>query len=204
MEIELKYRMKDGIGAGILDDEMVASISDRNREVLDMDSTYYDTEDRRLSQDGIALRVRRENENYMATLKWSGESEDGLHRRQEINIPLGEQFSRPVTAAIFEQSEMYDRLMELTGGAQLTGFLKTRFVRKQERLDSGTFICMISVDEGRTLAGGREEPFSELEIELYSGSESDMKAFGRRLAEKFGLEPENTSKYARGLALLEK
>ena len=45
-------------------------------------------------------------------------------------------------------------------------------------------------------------PISEMEIELYSGEEEDMKALGDDVAEKYGLIAENTSKFKRGLDLM--
>lgn len=43
----------------------------------------------------------------------------------------------------------------------------------------------------------------ELEVELYSGDEEDMKALGALIADKYGLISEDKSKYKRGLELLQ-
>jgi triphosphatase len=62
----------------------------------------------------------------------------------------------------------------------------------------------ISLDRGKIIAGGGEDPVCELEIELYSGSQDDLKELGEALAGEYGLKPEERSKFARGLRLLGK
>lgn len=203
MEIELKYRIPDPETAEkILKDAAVEQLRDSDCETLDMESLYYDTEDMALTGAGIAFRIRKEGRHYMATLKWDGESRDGMHHREEINVPLGTERPEDCTAEIFSQSEMYGRLNGLIGEKRLEPLLKIDFVRKQERIDGGKFLCEMSVDEGEILADGKAEALRELEIELYSGQESEMERFGAGLMEKYSLVPEDASKFKRGLDLL--
>ena len=58
------------------------------------------------------------------------------------------------------------------------------------------------MDLGQIVCNGKVAPISEMEIELYSGEEEDMKALGDDVAEKYGLIAENTSKFKRGLDLM--
>ena len=53
------------------------------------------------------------------------------------------------------------------------------------------------------LGGGRELPFTEVEVELKSGSEEAVTAFAEALAAELGLKPEHRSKVARARALAE-
>ena len=76
------------------------------------------------------------------------------------------------------------------------------FKRRQMRLDTGKSISELSVDQGQIVCNGKVAPISELEIELYSGEEDDMKALGDDMADKYGLIAENTSKFKRGLDLM--
>jgi inorganic triphosphatase YgiF len=65
-------------------------------------------------------------------------------------------------------------------------------------------IAEISLDDGIIRAGGREEHFRELEIELLGEvARADLDALVALLRERYPLAPEERSKLARGLALLD-
>ena len=70
------------------------------------------------------------------------------------------------------------------------------------RVDTGKSINEISADLGKIICGDKTAPISELEIELYSGDEEDMKALGTQISQKYGLISEDKSKYRRGLDLM--
>jgi len=139
-----------------------------------------------------------------ATLKWNGSSEDGMHKREEINAPVDdvEKLHTP-DVEIFAQSEMCDVLKGLVGERKLMPMMETDIVRHQVRIDTGKSISELSVDKGEVRACGKSAPILEMEIELFSGDEADMKALGEELAKKFGLRAENISKFKRGLDLME-
>ncbi len=205
MEIELKYHIGDSdVIDRIFSDEKIVAITDRNsEETIEMQAAYFDTEDRRLSREGVAFRVRREGSRIIGTLKWNGHSEDGMHEREEINVPvLDESKLTEPDVDIFRQSGMCSRLKELIGERRLIRVMEIRFLRRQIRIDTGKAICELSADSGRVFCGGKSGPISELEVELYSGSRQEMESFGAELAEIFGLEPENRSKFRQGLELL--
>ena len=90
----------------------------------------------------------------------------------------------------------------MVGKRTLLPVMDIFFSRRQMRLDTGKSICELSVDRGEIVAGGRTAPIAELEIELYSGEEDDMKALGDTVCEKYQLSPEDASKYKRGLDLM--
>lgn len=205
MEIELKYLVDSEETANrIFNDEYICSIKDADtEESLQMQAVYFDTEDRRLFREGIAFRVRKEGEVIQATLKWNGSSEDGMHVREEINVPVDDE-SKLVTPdiKIFELSEMGEVLEELVGERKLNPLVKMNFTRRQVRVDTGSSISELSVDLGEIICNGQFARISELEIEFFSGSEADMKALGEKIAAKYGLKSENSSKLKRGLDLL--
>ena len=64
-------------------------------------------------------------------------------------------------------------------------------------------IAEISLDEGMISAGGREQPFREIEIELLGqATRADLDAIIELLGARFPLIPEEQSKLGRGMALL--
>jgi inorganic triphosphatase YgiF len=69
-------------------------------------------------------------------------------------------------------------------------------------VDTGDAICEISLDDGDIITDFGELHITEMEIELFSGGREGLIKFGAALAEKYGLEPELESKYARGLKML--
>ena len=206
MEIELKYAIDhESVAEEIFQDPYIRMIKDKQtEESIDMHAVYFDTEDRRLYREGIAFRVRKEGDIMQATLKWNGSSEDGMHKREEINAPVddAEKLNTP-DVEIFAQSEMCEVLKGLVGQRKLLPMMETDIVRHQVRIDTGKSISELSVDKGEVRANGKSAPILEMEIELFSGDEEDMKALGEELAKKFGLRAENISKFKRGLDLME-
>lgn len=205
MEIELKYMLDSKVkGERIFEDEYVQSIMDKNsEELIHMEAVYFDTAEKRLNREGIIFRVRRENSKIIATLKWNGVNEDGMHKREEINVPLTDpsRLENP-DVDIFSQSPMCQTLKDLVGEKKLLPVMKMDFDRRQVRLDTGSSICELSVDYGQIHCGGKTGTISELEVELYSGKVGDLEEIGRKLSEKYFLKPGVKSKFKQGIDLL--
>lgn len=206
MEIELKYLIGENTEIDrIFNDDFIQSIrDDKDEEMIRMHAVYYDTEDDALAEHCIALRIRRENDYYIGTLKWDGTSENGMHRRQEVNIPLNEEDVPAVPKAdIFQPcGEIYDDICRILKGRKLVPRVEMTFVRRQIRLDTGKSICVLSADQGEIRGGDREIPVRELEIELLTGSEKEIMAIGDRLSAGYDLKPEDRSKLERGFRLI--
>jgi inorganic triphosphatase YgiF len=206
LEIELKYRIHDKkLLPAIFDDDIITVIEEKGtREQVFMKASYFDTEDYVLSENDIAFRVRMEGQRIIASLKWNGGGDgDGLHTREEINVPVDDPacFLRP-DSGIFKESEVGKDVAELINGKPLVSILETKFLRSRVRVDTGAAICEISLDDGDIVTDFGELNITEMEIELFSGDRESLLALGAALAEKYSLEPEIESKYARGLKLL--
>lgn len=205
MEIEMKYRVPGkGCADRIWEDKALSEICEADsRETIYMKAAYFDTADRILQKNDIAFRVRMEGVKTIATLKWNGSCVDGLHVREEINVPIsGEDCLIRPTADIFKESEAGRVVMELTGGRPLENLLEIHFLRRRMRVDNGRSICEVAVDTGEIVTDYGKLPVCELEIELYSGEKEDVTAIGGELAEVYGLAAEDESKYFRGLQLI--
>jgi len=206
MEIEMKYGIGDKeIAKSIWEDEYLTSIEEKDsREKVYMKASYFDTDDYILSKNDIAFRVRMEGARIVASLKWKGASKEGLHTREEINVPVNDEacFIAP-DPEIFKESDIGRDMIALVAGKPLHSLLETRFLRSKMRVDTGKTICEVAIDEGEIVTDFGSLPICELEIELFTGDQEDVLGIGRTLAEKYGLTAENRSKYARGLKLLE-
>jgi len=207
MEIEMKYGIADKERAEeIWEDPQLLAIGDLDsRETVLMKAVYFDTEDHVLSENDMAFRVRMEGSRIVASLKWNGSVVDGYHTREELNVPVTEEsYLIDPPTDLFKESEQGKALLELVGDKRLVNMMENRFLRRKMRADSGSAICEIAIDTGEIVTDGGSMPICELEIELYSGEPEEIKEIGASLAEKYGLVPENRSKYARGLSLARK
>lgn len=207
MEIELKYRVGNiGKSSDIWHDDYLASIEEEDsRHKTKMRSLYYDTKDFDLAKNDVALRVRYEGEGkVISTLKWNGKAEEGIHRREEINIPICElENDEAPDLKIFSETEIGQELMDLVSNKPLHKIIEATFLRRHFRVDTGDCICEIALDAGEIVTEKGTAPICELEIELFSGKEDDVFYIGKKLEERYELHKDNQSKFATGLKLLE-
>lgn len=188
-EYELKFRA---------DEESLTSVFTTfpaRWQTIAMETTYYDTPSRSLSQRRWTLRRRMENNVSVCTLKTPG---TGLERG-EWEVECGS-----IEAAISE-------LCKLGAPAELVDLCKeglivscgAKFTRRAGMFTLRECVMELALDQGVLMGGGKEIPLRELEVELKEGSREAMEAFARELAELYGLQQEEKSKFARALALCE-
>ena len=96
MEVELKFLVEDKLARDriLQDNYLEEMMHEGSREEIRMNATYFDTKDMDLCRNKMALRVRFENGKPIATLKWGGSSENGLHIRGELNVHVEEAFMK--------------------------------------------------------------------------------------------------------------
>ncbi len=208
-EIELKYTLKDRKQAEEIweDPVLYAACNLETRESVCMSTIYFDTRDSILARSGMSLRIRREGEHSVLSIKNKGITENGLHRRDENNMPYtGEVDENTVFRPdrdMLAESELGSRLLKLIDDRDLYPVIHMNYLRRRFRMDSGDSFVEVAIDTGEISTETASIPVCELEIELYSGDVDDMIAFGNRLADRYGIEREDITKYARGLELLE-
>lgn len=206
MEIEVKYLVPDRETSDrIWEDKYLASMEEEgSRETLYMKSAYFDTEDGDLSKHDIALRVRIEGEYAVATIKWSGRTEGATHIRGEVNVPIeGNACLISPDINLFRESEIGRDVIEIVGDKPLYSNVEVGIIRRRFRIDTGSTIIEVSIDNGEVLTRNGSAPISEIEFELFSGNREDLEELSETIRAVYGLEIEEKSKYARGLELLE-
>lgn len=205
MELEVKYAIPDKETADAIweDPEIAEMTVASTSEKLIMKAVYFDTEDYTLSGNNIVLRVRVEGDRTFAALKWGGSASDGFHEREEVNVPVSgeESFIAPEPEMFRESSDGLD-LIELIGKKPLINILETRFLRKRVRLNYKNSLFELAIDTGEIVTDAGNLDILELEIELYAGDGDELNELGEQIAEKYGLRPEDLSKFARGLRLI--
>lgn len=179
----------------ILFDPEVARVRRGDYALISMATVYYDTPDHRLSQRQWTLRLRQENDSFVATLKTPG---DG-RTRGEWQCPA---YSITAALPVLLEQGAPQELEELLRGQPLVPVCAAQFSRRAAEVAFGDgTVCELSGDIGALVGGGREEELCELELELKQGSAETAEAFAGELMERFDLKEEPRSKFARASAL---
>ncbi len=164
-----------------------------------MKATYYDTAHLTLGKERIGLRLRQENGSNVATLKFGGGVDGGLHLREEVNC---EKTTNELSLDDFPKQKPW--LLDVLGEEILLPVVQTDIVRYRRILFYGDTRFELALDEGVVLSNGLQESICELEIELLTGSLADLDEFVAIRLQGYALEPEAKSKLQRGLALWQK
>ncbi len=161
-------------------------------------NTYFDTPEGDLARGQMALRLRRKGDRLLQTLKTPGQGGGGLSRRGEWEWEVdGPGLDLDGLAALPPMAALGDTLL-----AGLVPTFTTDFWRETWplRLD-GTRI-ELALDLGEIRAGRQAVAIRELELELEAGEPARLVDLAATLAETVPLRPSDTSKAARGVALL--
>lgn len=160
---------------------------------VSMQTTYYDTPSGALSDRRYMLRSRLENGTCVCTVKTPGRNQ----LRGEWEIPCID-----ITAAV-------PALCRLGAPEELLALCReglipvcgAAFQRQVLRLTFPGGSAELALDQGRLFGKCRELPLCEIELELKSGTDTALAAFAADFARRFSLCPEDSSKFARALAL---
>ena len=172
----------------------------RSRQLL---TTYYDTEDRRLSRRQLALRVRQSGRKFVQTLKTAstGRGAESVRGEWEVELPD----ATPELTAFADPA-----VLDLTGlilPDELQPAFETRF-RRQAMLiewpDAHRQPAQIEVafDRGAIRAGTAETPICEIELELKRGEPQALFELAQSLRGLAPLRLQTQDKAARGYGLM--
>ena len=158
-----------------------------------METTYFDTPAGDLSARHVTLRLRKENDACVCTLKtplpdgsrgeWECEATDitqGLTQLLTLGAPEG--LCR----------------LALEGVQPVCG---ARFTRLASQVSTGEGTAELALDKGVLLGGGKEIPLCEIELEHKEGSEEATLTMAKLLANRYGLQTEGKSKFRRAIDL---
>lgn len=194
VEIELKLAT-DANGLAVLGQSPEL---DGRSSVRRLDSTYFDTKDRRLTARGITLRVRKIGRRYVQTIKTAGRgSAGGLSQRNEWEWPVDG--PKPDLSAIDDHSVI--GLIGLVRPQELQPVFGTRVRRTIRVLDFGGAEIEVALDDGEVVAGRRRQALHEIELELLNGDIDRLYELALALNRRHALRIDPRSKAARGEAL---
>ncbi len=185
-EFELKYRATPAAQQAIAE-------AFGDLRTISMETTYFDTPDGALAARHVTLRVRKENEDCICTMKTPlpdgsrGEWECHAASISDGLMALGK-LGAPEDLCLLASS----------GTVAVCG---ARFTRLAADVPTADGMAELAIDSGILLGGGKEVPLCEVEIEHKSGSDQATLELAAILAARFGLTPEHKSKFRRALDL---
>ena len=191
-EIELKLECELSDLTTLQNHPLLQEASEQDE--ADLSSVYYDTADRSLRQAGLGLRVRRNGERFIQTLKAEGEGLfDRLEWEQEIAGPEPD----PVAWADTPLAKILSRKDELQP------LFTSAVTRRTYLVQQGSSRIEVALDSGRITAAADDRivPICEVELELKDGAAGDVFALAHAIAALVPLRLGVRSKAERGYAL---
>ena len=198
-ELELKLRLEDETQLeAVLGWELLSMLRIGSPYELKMQTTYFDTKDRRFSENHWTVRRRMENGQSVFCVKTPRENPSQTLLRGEWEAKAE---SAAEAFPLLVRDGAPSALLEIPE-ADLVPVCGARFLRRAQLLQlSRQTICELACDAGELLGGEQTQPFYELELELKEGSEAELYRFCQLLLSRFPLQVEPRSKFARARAL---
>ncbi|MEQ8650857.1 MAG: CHAD domain-containing protein [Kiloniellales bacterium] len=201
-EIELKLALTPKSLKRIRSHPLLRTLaSGRRAQRQELQSSYFDTPDRSLRAQGIALRVRKKGNKLIQTVKAPlASAYSGLQHVQEFET---EATSALPDLSLLPAGDVRETLEALTLASPLECLFETRIVRHVLPVRLIESEIEIAFDEGKVVAGDRELAICEVELELLSGSAQYLLQLGMAIGEQVPFRLELRSKAARGYLLAE-
>ncbi len=198
LEQEIKLAVAGGTRLDLTQLDWLQAIS-REQQQQHLRTEYFDTPQMTLKQKGIALRLRKQDEHWLQTVKTSGQVKEGLHQREEWEHPLS---SGEFDWSLLQQTPLATVFADNRGWEHLQCLFFTDFQRDSWLLaaEQNTLI-ELAYDFGEAGAGDRRATIHEIELELRHGSLQVMRQLAEQLKTALRLTYNNRSKAETGYAL---
>lgn len=202
-ETEIKLRASRATLAALRDHPLLNRHRRGDWQRVELYNQYYDTADRDLAHARVALRVRRDGEQYIQTLKSRGQSVAGLSERNEWDWYL----RSPELDTSLLGDDCWPASLAALDKTTLQPLFTTDFVREKADIGWGEgeeeVLIEAALDLGTVRAGEREEEICELELELRKGQPRALLELAIGLADDLALMPCDISKAERGYRLFD-
>lgn len=185
-EFELKYAATEEVQREIL------SAYGPFRQIR-METTYFDTPAGHFAARKMTLRLRKENDVTICTLKAPGSDNGRAEWECEADT-----IANGLAALIAAGAPAEAVVLAEAGLIPVCG---ARFTRMAAILPTQDGTAELALDSGVLLAGERTSPLCELEVEQKTGSEEATEALAENIARTYGLKAEPKSKFRRALSL---
>ncbi len=202
-ETEIKLRVSRETLIALREHPLLKKRSKGGWERLELFNQYFDTPECELAHAKVALRLRRDGDAIIQTLKTRGQSVAGLSERNEYNwdVPKAKLDLKKLDGECWpEQLADLDK-------KTIKPVFTTDFIREKAEIAWGRgkskVVIEAALDLGKVAAGKQQEEICELELELREGDPAALLELAAELAEKLPLMPCDISKAERGYRLLD-
>ncbi|BAI72122.1 CHAD domain-containing protein [Azospirillum sp. B510] len=166
-------------------------------------TAYFDTPDLKLAANGVALRVRREGDRFVQTLKTvnsasPGDSAAVAVRREWDWAVAGEAVDVGVLGDASVAGLVPAAALDALDCLFVTDFRRTTLMLRPDPLTA----VELAVDDGGSYAGGRSLPISEVELELKAGKVASLFDLALTLQAAIPMRIGTESKAEAGLRLV--
>ncbi len=194
-EIELKLEC-DGPDLSALSGHPLLQAEDATTGILD--TTYVDTAAHDLHAAGLSLRLRRDGERLIQTLKSAAPAAIGLFDRAEWEWDVAGPDADPALLADTPAAA----ILAEAKSPELVPLFRTMIERSRRPIRHGASRIVATLDVGRVETDAGDVPLCEVELELDDGSPADLFALAKELSETAPLRLGVLSKGERGYALI--
>ncbi|WP_426144099.1 inorganic triphosphatase [Pseudomonas sp. DWP3-1-2] len=202
-ETEIKLRVSRETLAALREHPLLKKRNKSGWERLELSNQYFDTPERDLANAKVALRLRRDGEQIIQTLKTRGQSIAGLSERNEYNwdLPKAKLDLKKLDGECWPE-----QLAELDKKT-IKPLFTTDFIREKAEIAWGRgkakVVIEAALDLGHVVAGKQKEEICELELELREGDPAALLELAAELATTLPLMPCDISKAERGYRLFD-
>lgn len=163
-EIELKLLVPAGALESLGNVPVIAQHA-RNRGIFrNFENAYFDTPDRQLYRNKIALRIRKSGKTFIQTLKRPADGTNPFARHEwEVAVP-----GFVPDLGLLPPEALEIGLEGVTNAVLETAFI-TKFRRRIQTIDLPAASLEVAYDNGEITAGSRRETIHEIELELKAG-----------------------------------
>jgi inorganic triphosphatase YgiF len=202
-ETEIKLRVSRETLAALREHPLLKKRNKSGWERLELFNQYFDTPERELAAAKVALRIRRDGDAIIQTLKTRGQSIAGLSERNEYNwdIPKAKLDLKKLDGECWPE-----QLTELDKKT-IKPLFTTDFVRERAEIAWGRgktkVVIEAALDLGNVIVGKQKEEICELELELREGEPAALLELAAELAATLALMPCDISKAERGYRLFD-
>ncbi|WP_193453211.1 inorganic triphosphatase [Pseudomonas nitroreducens] len=202
-ETEIKLRVSRETLEALRDHPALKKRNKSGWEPRELFNQYYDTPGRDLARARVALRMRKDGEQFIQTLKTRGQSIAGLSERNEWDWYL-EKNKLDIKKL---DDQCWPAALADLDKKTLKPIFSTDFTRQRAEIAWGRgktkVVIEAALDLGKVVAGKQEEDICELELELRQGEPEALLDLAIELAADLALMPCDISKAERGYRLFD-
>ncbi|WP_347019682.1 CHAD domain-containing protein [Acinetobacter calcoaceticus] len=194
VEVELKFQLPESKKKSVQQ-----YLKKHKAQQIHLQAKYYDTPDRLLAKNGMALRLRKENDLWVQTFKAAGQSH--LHRVEE-EVFLGKCDQEPdLNLELYQDNKVVTDLLNTALGKEakkLSLQFETDVQRTYHVFEADNTAIEVCLDDGVVKTATTQSIICEVEFELKQGAVKTLIQFAQQWINRYTLWLDVRSKAERG------